>query len=73
MTRQAISELWGAITCQTLLVYGTESWAKNPAEDGRLGYFHNASVLPVDQAGHWVHHDQLDFFLTRIREFLAKP
>jgi pimeloyl-ACP methyl ester carboxylesterase len=71
MSRGAIASLWGAITCPTLLVYGTESWAKSPAEDGRLTYFQNASVLAVEKAGHWVHHDQLDFFLTQSRAFLA--
>jgi pimeloyl-ACP methyl ester carboxylesterase len=73
MTRDAIAELWGAITCPTLLVYGTESWATNPAEDGRLAYFSNARVLGVQRAGHWVHHDQLDFFLRSVRTFLSQP
>ncbi len=71
MTRDAIAELWGRITCPTLLVYGTESWARDPAEDGRLGHFHNARVLPVPQAGHWVHHDQLGLFLREVRGFLT--
>src|ERR1700761_3442475 len=71
MTREAIAELWGAITCPTLLVYGLESWAKNPAEDGRLDYFNNATVLAVEKAGHWVHHDQLDLFLREVRAFLG--
>jgi pimeloyl-ACP methyl ester carboxylesterase len=73
MTREAITELWGRITCPTLLVWGRESWAKNPAEDGRLAYFKSASVLAVDQAGHWVHHDQLALFLREVRAFLAEP
>ena len=30
-------ELWARITCPTLLVRGTESWASNPLEDGRAG------------------------------------
>ncbi len=34
MTRDAIAELWGSITCPTLLVYGTESWA-NKSGRGR--------------------------------------
>jgi len=71
MTRDDIAELWGQIRCPTLLVYGTESWARNPADDGRLAYFGNARVLPVQQAGHWVHHDQLSFFLTEVRAFLT--
>jgi pimeloyl-ACP methyl ester carboxylesterase len=72
MPQATIAELWGAITCPTLLVYGKESWAKNPAEDGRLVYFKNAKVLGVEKAGHWVHHDQLAFFLGEVRGFLAE-
>jgi pimeloyl-ACP methyl ester carboxylesterase len=71
MTRDAIAALWTAITCPTLLVYGKESWATNPAEDGRLTHFQNARVLAVEQAGHWVHHDQLALFLREVRGFLA--
>jgi len=73
MTRDAIAELWSRIECPTMLVYGTESWARNPAEDGRADYFRNAEVLGVPGAGHWVHHDRLDFFLENVRRFLAMP
>jgi len=73
MTREAIAELWARITCPTLLVYGEESWARHPGEDGRLGYFRNARVLAVPNAGHWVHHDRLDLFLQEVRRFLQSP
>jgi pimeloyl-ACP methyl ester carboxylesterase len=73
MTRDAIAELWARIACPTLLVYGTESWARSPAEDGRLAYFRNARVLGVPNAGHWVHHDQLDLFLREVGAFLRTP
>jgi len=73
MTREAIAELWARITCPTLLVYGEESWARHPGEDGRLGYFRNAQVLAVPNAGHWVHHDRLDLFLQEVRRFLQSP
>nr|WP_294502339.1 alpha/beta hydrolase [uncultured Rhodopila sp.] len=71
MTREAIASLWESITCPTLLVYGAESWAKHPEDDGRLACFRNARVLPVAKAGHWAHHDQLDLFLREVRAFLA--
>jgi len=71
MTREEIAELWGRIACPTLLVYGRESRASNPADDGRLGYFRNARVLAVEGAGHWVHHDRLELFLDEARRFLA--
>jgi pimeloyl-ACP methyl ester carboxylesterase len=71
MTRDEIAELWGRIACPTLLVCGKESWASDPSQDGRLAYFRNASVLAVEGAGHWVHHDRLELFLDEVRRFLA--
>ncbi len=71
MTRGAITELWARITCPALLVYGTESWASNPTEDGRLDAFRTASVVQIEGAGHWVHHDRLDVFLDHVNRFLA--
>jgi pimeloyl-ACP methyl ester carboxylesterase len=65
-------ELFGRITCPTLLIRGTESWASDPIEDGRASHFHNARVENVEGAGHWVHHDQLDTFLDLTRAFLAE-
>ena len=49
---------------------GKESWASNPLEDGRARYFTHAEVISFEKAGHWVHHDQLDAFLERVRTFL---
>ncbi len=71
MTREAIAELWARIACPTMLVYGHESWAKNPEEDGRAAYFRTVEVLGVPDAGHWVQHDQLDLFVAAVRKFLA--
>ncbi|WP_264715515.1 alpha/beta fold hydrolase [Limobrevibacterium gyesilva] len=70
MTQAEIEQLWARITCPTLLVYGRESWASNPAEDGRASHFHNARVAAFERAGHWVHHDRLDAFLEELRGFL---
>ncbi|MFP6680930.1 MAG: alpha/beta hydrolase [Gammaproteobacteria bacterium] len=63
--------LWSRITCPTLLVYGTESWTTNPETDGRAAYFNNAEVTAVEGAGHWVHHDQLEKFLSFTKKFIA--
>jgi pimeloyl-ACP methyl ester carboxylesterase len=65
------ASLWSNITCPTLLVLGKESWASNPAEDGRLTHFQNARVSAYERAGHWVHHDRLEAFISETREFLA--
>lgn len=63
--------LWQRITCPTLLVYGKQSWASNPAEDGRARHLQNARVSLYDNAGHWVHHDRHDDFLAEVEAFLG--
>jgi pimeloyl-ACP methyl ester carboxylesterase len=70
MTVEEVGELWSRIACPTLLVYGKESWASNPEEDGRIKYFGQAQVLSFERAGHWVHHDRLDAFLDALRGFI---
>ena len=60
MTREAAADLWSAIDCPTLLIYGTDSWAKDPRTDGRAELFKDVQVAEFKDAGHWVHHDQLD-------------
>jgi pimeloyl-ACP methyl ester carboxylesterase len=65
-------ELWAAITCPMLLLYGANSWASNPEHDGRLDVFNNdPKVIEFENAGHWVHHDQFDRFMAEIRAFLS--
>ncbi|HUI35061.1 MAG TPA: alpha/beta hydrolase [Stellaceae bacterium] len=70
MTQVETEDLWTRIACPTLLVYGKESWASNPEQDGRIRHFKNAKVVSFDGAGHWVHHDRLDGFLDLLRGFL---
>jgi pimeloyl-ACP methyl ester carboxylesterase len=72
LTTEQMRGLWLRISCPTLLVYGRESWASNPAEDGRLAVFPTARLAMFEQAGHWVHHDQLDGFVIAVRAFLAE-
>ncbi|HEY2050140.1 MAG TPA: alpha/beta hydrolase [Caulobacteraceae bacterium] len=70
LTPQQTWDLWSNITCPTLLINGKESWASDPVADGRITHFRNARALAVEGAGHWVHHDRLDVFLSAVREFL---
>ena len=67
-----LHEIWGRITCPTLHISGSESWAGNPAEDGRIDFFQNAQVVHIEGAGHWVHHDRLEDFLRAARAFLSE-
>ncbi|MFP6705218.1 MAG: alpha/beta hydrolase [Alphaproteobacteria bacterium] len=72
LSPEEIRHLWSQITCPTLLIRGTESWASDPIEDGRFNSFQNANVASIDGAGHWAHHDRLDVFLDLVRSHLAK-
>jgi pimeloyl-ACP methyl ester carboxylesterase len=62
--------LWQRVECPVSLVYGSESWASNPAKDGRAAHFHDATVAVVAGAGHWVQHDQPAQFQKLLHEFL---
>jgi pimeloyl-ACP methyl ester carboxylesterase len=71
MRARDIEDLWTRISCPTLLLYGKESKSGNPADDGRAAPFRHASIVGIDGAGHWLHHDRLDEFLRVVREFLG--
>ena len=68
---EEVWKLYGQIECPTMLVRGLESWASDPVADGRTGQFTcPLTVETFADAGHWVHHDQLDGFVKAVRGFL---
>lgn len=66
-----LHRLWARVTCPVLLAYGAESWASNPATDGRAAHFPHAQISLFEKAGHWLHHQHLDAFVTQARAHLA--
>jgi len=64
------SVFWREIAAPTLLCWGNESWTNNPRTDGRTAFFREQRTVVFDEAGHWLHHDQFDAFLTALSEFL---
>jgi pimeloyl-ACP methyl ester carboxylesterase len=70
MPQEELHKLWANITCPTLLLYGADSWASNPEKDGRIQYFKTAQVIEFENAGHWLHHDQFDRFMSTLDTFL---
>ena len=70
MSAKDSRELWSNIVCPLLLVWGQESWASDPVEDGRIKFFQNAQAVNIPGAGHWVHHDQFELFMEVVNKFL---
>lgn len=71
ITQDEMHGLWAKIACPVLLAYGADSWASNPADDGRDGYFPDVRVALFDGAGHWLHHDAYDAFMAELTAFIA--
>ncbi|MDA0788964.1 MAG: alpha/beta hydrolase [Proteobacteria bacterium] len=69
MTHEQTMELWQRIEAPLLLVSGSESWFGKGARQDPASAFRNARHVTVADAGHWVHHDQLDEFLRLTRDF----
>ncbi|HSG62189.1 MAG TPA: alpha/beta hydrolase [Pseudomonadales bacterium] len=65
-----VTRLWHCISCPTLLLYGEDSWASNPEQDGRLDFFQQPTFKVYPNAGHWLHHDQFPTFLTDVKAFI---
>lgn len=63
-------EIWNQIRCPVLLIRGSESWASDPEQDGRASAFHDYRNVMIKDAGHWVHHDQLEPFMECVWKFL---
>jgi pimeloyl-ACP methyl ester carboxylesterase len=70
ITSEEKAQLWRAITCPVLLLWGADSFAQSPANDGRLDHFADATLIEYENAGHWLHHDQFDRFMGDLKAFL---
>lgn len=65
-------EILAKIVCPTLLFWGRQSFARDPEGDPHADVIPNKRIVKVDQAGHWLHHDQLELFLRETKKFLAE-
>ncbi len=63
-------EILSQIACPTLLFWGRQSFAKDPEGDPQAEAIRDKKIVKVDQAGHWLHHDQLELFLRETKAFL---
>lgn len=64
--------VWANIACPVLLISGSESWTRRDEDSSELlATFRDARHEVVEEAGHWVHHDQLDRVVGLVRDFFA--
>ena len=78
-TAEEARALWRGIRARVLLVGGAESWlsrlpvrtASKQEIEGLAASIPGAQSVVVEDAGHWVHHDQFERFVALLREFLS--
>ena len=63
-------EMFRRISCPVLLFWGVESFLPLPETDRRKMAIRDCRLIRVQNAGHWLHHDQLDLFLRETTAFL---
>jgi pimeloyl-ACP methyl ester carboxylesterase len=64
--------LWERITCPTLIVNARNGYPHRIGQDGTARHFRNVDVVDVDDAGHWLHHDQPGRVLAHVQSFLGR-
>ena len=65
--------LWSQVKTPVLFCGGVESWSlRFPGREHMADWVQGAEIEIFENAGHWVHHDQLEPFVARVRAFLAK-
>jgi pimeloyl-ACP methyl ester carboxylesterase len=62
-------DLWNQIRVPILILFGDESWGRRNIEFD-FSAFHDYRAAKIEQAGHWVHHDQFEVFMQHVTEFL---
>jgi len=64
-----VQQTWSQIRCPVLLFRGLDSWTQDPGKEGRIQSIPGYRMIEVPDAGHWLHHDQPDFFIEQTRRF----
>lgn len=70
LSYEETTQLWEQINCPTLLLNATEGLEHRTGQDGSLACFKDATLIDFEDAGHWLHHDQFDIFLSHVQDFL---
>ncbi len=66
-----MTRLWEKINCPTLLLNASQGFGHRTGQNGSDKHFRFAELQNVENAGHWLHHDQFDEFIAVITDFLS--
>lgn len=72
MNMEDAAGIFQCIGCPVLLFWGRQSFAIDPDTAQEALVIPDRRVVKVDQAGHWLHHDQLQIFLNETKKFLSE-
>ena len=66
-----MTSLWENIVCPVLIVNADNGYPHRIGQEGTLRHFPEVTLKIVEDAGHWVHHDQFETLIELTRNFLA--
>lgn len=68
--REELPRFWEAIECPVLLLFARETRVAQRTDAG--DFIRGSRTQYIEDAGHWLHHDQLDATLDAVRPFFAE-
>lgn len=70
--RGDMREFWTEVDCPVLLINATEGYEHRIGQDGSDKIFKNCRLEVIEQAGHWLHHDQFEKYFELVESFLLE-
>ena len=67
-----MTQLWEKIACPTHLINAKQGYDHRTGQNDTMKHFRFGELVDIDDAGHWLHHDQFDKFIELTRQFLTK-
>lgn len=64
--------IWEEIDCPTLLINAADGFDHRTGQNDTLKHFRQGTLTDIADAGHWVHHDQLDAVVLATQNFLTQ-
>ena len=72
MNKADINQLWQQITCPTLLLNAKQGFEHRTGQDDSMQFFRHGRLKELDNAGHWLHHDQFEEYIEIVTAFLKE-